>query len=179
MPRTRDNLVNERFDLLTAKSFAYMKGGHAFWVCDCDCGGQAIYAAVALKQGKARGCKGCRNARNAAAKIKHGHSGSRRDGVQPVPTPEYNSYIAAKKRCNPANIGSRKYHAGRGIEFRFTSFEQFLADIGPRPKGKTLDRKDNDGHYEPGNVRWATPKEQQANTRRKLKENQCLNQPSA
>jgi len=162
MTRKPKDLTNQRFSLLTAKSFAFTRGGHAFWICKCDCGGQALYQAHTLKK-YARGCKECRNARNAASKTAHGHSGSRRDGNKPVPTPEYNSYTAAKKRCNPNNASFRKRYAGRGIEFRFESFEQFLAEIGPRPKGKTLDRINNEGHYEPGNIRWATPKEQQAN----------------
>lgn len=171
MPRKPEDLTNKRFGLLTAKTLAYTKGGHAFWICNCDCGGQAIYSAHLLKQ-FARGCRECRGARDAASKTRHGHSGSRRGGINPVPTPEYNSYCAAKKRCNPANAQKRKYYAGLGVEFRFTSFEQFLECVGPRPKGKTLDRIDPYGHYEPGNVRWATPKEQQANRRRNK---QCPN----
>lgn len=88
-------------------------------------------------------------------------------------TPEYAAYNAARERCtNPKDKGWPHY-GGRGIQFRFTSFEQWYAELGPRPagvtaKGKALysvDREDNDGHYEPGNVRWATQAEQVANRR--------------
>lgn len=56
---------------------------------------------------------------------------------------------------------------GRGIRVcaRWHEYPNFLADMGTRPTGRTLDRKDNEGDYEPGNCRWATPKEQQANRR--------------
>jgi hypothetical protein len=79
-------------------------------------------------------------------------------------TPEYNSYRACKARCeNPRNNRYAKYGA-RGIQFCFASFEEFLACLGPRPgPGYTVDRKDNDGHYGPGNVHWATKREQVLN----------------
>jgi hypothetical protein len=57
-------------------------------------------------------------------------------------------------------------YGGRGIQLRYTSFEQFLADVGPKPSpGHSLDRKDANGNYEPGNCRWATAKEQTFNRR--------------
>jgi hypothetical protein len=81
-------------------------------------------------------------------------------------TPEYRSWKAMIQRCcNLANPKFEKY-GGRGILVceRWRVFENFFADMGPRPEGKTLDRyPNNDGNYEPGNCRWATIKEQQAN----------------
>jgi hypothetical protein len=74
-----------------------------------------------------------------------------------------------KDRCTNANNSDYKYYGERGITVckRWTrSFKAFLADMGPRPNGTTLDRyPDNNGNYEPGNCRWATSKQQYANQR--------------
>lgn len=81
-------------------------------------------------------------------------------------SPTYRSYAEAKRRCSTQNRRNPELYIGRGIEFRFDSFEQFLANIGPRPDLRhTLDRINNDGHYEPGNVRWATRETQSRNRR--------------
>jgi len=82
--------------------------------------------------------------------------------------PERLAFLDAQRRCTNPKVKAWKYYGGRGIEFRFTSFDQFFAELGPRPEGMSLDRKDNDGHYEPGNVRWATPSEQNSNKRRRV-----------
>lgn len=84
-------------------------------------------------------------------------------------TPEYRAYIDAKRRCNNPNSCRYYTHGGRGIKFLFKSFDEFFAAVGPRPEGLTLDRIDNDGHYEAGNLRWATPSQQVSNRRRYTK----------
>lgn len=78
-------------------------------------------------------------------------------------TAEYRAYVNAKRRCeNPKDKRWGSY-GGRGIKFLFTNFDQFYAELGPRPKGRSLDRIENDGNYELGNVQWATHSAQQKN----------------
>jgi hypothetical protein len=97
--------------------------------------------------------------------LHHGHT---RGGVF---TPEYKAWDSMKQRCSNPKVASFKDYGGRGIRVCdrwLRSFEAFFADVGPRPSAKhSLDRfPDNDGNYEPGNVRWATPEEQQNNRRK-------------
>jgi hypothetical protein len=84
---------------------------------------------------------------------------------------EYRSYSAARSRCTNQNGDAWENYGGRGIEFRFKSYEEFLAEVGRKPGPEySLDRIDVNGHYEPGNVRWATPTEQVHNRRCMMKE---------
>jgi len=77
---------------------------------------------------------------------------------------EYIAYFSARRRCQDTQYDNFHNYGGRGIEFRFKSFAEFFNEIGKRPSSKhSLDRIDVNGHYEPGNVRWATQKEQQRN----------------
>jgi hypothetical protein len=87
----------------------------------------------------------------------------RADGM--AQSPEYDAYMQAKWRCT--KVGNRVWadYGGRGIRFLFDSFEQFYSLLGARPEGLTLDRINNDGNYEPGNVRWADRSTQRLNQR--------------
>lgn len=79
----------------------------------------------------------------------------------------YGLWLKMIARCTKPENDDYANYGGRGIRVcdRWLSFENFFADMGERPAGKTLDRKDVDGDYEPGNCRWATYREQNQNRR--------------
>ena len=92
----------------------------------------------------------------------HGHT------VGGVISPTYHSWRDMRGRCGKSDHPKYPEYGGRGIKicYRWRKFENFLADMGERPKGLTLDRINNDGHYSPVNCRWASQKQQNTNTRR-------------
>jgi len=130
---------------------------NVYWLCLCSCGTWKISAHANLRRNVnpplSCGCLWKESQRKAVRS--HGATN----------TPEYRAYAGAKYRCLSPTHPAYKWYGSRGIEFRFTSFEEFLAEIGQRPQGLSLERIDNNGHYEKGNVKWATKTDQSRNRR--------------
>lgn len=162
MPFKAIDVTGERYDRLVAVRRVANKGRQTRWLFMCDCGAEAEASLGAVRSGEIRSCGCLIGDANRMRLFKHGHSqGSR-------PSPTYISWAGAKARC--FNVKNKRFadYGGRGITMcdRWRdSFEAFLADMGERPKGTSIDRIDNDGHYEPGNCRWARKGQQNGNVR--------------
>lgn len=145
------------------------------WSMICDCGREFVRSTANVSRDRSCGCERDSLAADALAV----HGAQRRTGRDP----RYARWSNIKQRCFNEKCPAYPHYGARGIgmadRWRFgvdgkSGFECFIEDIGPWPgPGFTLDRwPDNDGHYEPGNVRWATAKEQRHN-RRDAKPREC------
>ncbi len=158
--RTSDDISGRRFGRLSVTRQAGVgKFGKRLWLCLCDCGKQTTIATGALTTGNTTSCGCWKLEVTGDAHRTHGQSR----------TAEYRIWCLMRSRCGDETNEDYPGYGGRGIKVCSEwqgSYERFIADVGKRPRpGMSINRIDNDGNYEPGNVCWSTQKEQCRNKR--------------
>ena len=161
------NLVGQKFSRLTVVEEAGRKAKkEVLWLCECECGNKTEATTHQLRQKRIQSC-GClrvdEGRKTGLAAMKHGH------GKDSGRSPTYGSWQAMKDRCLHPHRAEFKWYGAKGVtvcERWLNSFENFLADMGERPEGMTLDRINPFGNYDPDNCRWANADTQSKNTRR-------------
>jgi len=150
------DLTGRRFGRLIVISESNRSSkGKVMWNCICECGNEVSILSSSLLNNNTNSC-GCLHKE---VNITHGLSN----------TPEYASWNMMRQRCLNSKCEAYSYYGGRGITICdrwLNSFENFLMDMGYRPSDiHTIDRRENDGNYEPSNCYWATKEEQNNNVR--------------
>lgn len=153
------------FERLTVLEPCYNKNGRIAWLCSCTCNTKIIIRGNHLTSGSTKSC-GCLR--------KQGNYSRHRHTINKVMSKTYAVWHGMIQRCCDPCASNYKNYGGRNPPItvcdrwlsKNNGFQNFLEDMGERPKGKTLDRIKNDLGYYKENCRWATRKEQSRNTRR-------------
>jgi len=159
MSRSFVDIAGKQYGRLTATSFDRREVGRTYWNCECICGKIVSVRLDCLQRGVTKSC-GCFNLeclqKVHQGNVKHGHSDH----------PLYEVWTAMLQRCENPNAQEYFRYGARGIKIcdQWHDFRNFLTDVGYKPTNEhQLDRINNDGNYEPGNIKWSTAKEQAAN----------------
>lgn len=156
------NLTGQTFSRLLVLEEGGRAGGAVIWKCQCSCGVIKNIRSRGLVSGTTKSC-GCMKRENGIANLKDGNL---RHGK--TYTKLWRTWAGAVNRCINPNSKSWGKYGGRGIKIHpdWLVFEKFAEDVGEPPSSlHSIDRINNNGNYEPGNVRWATAKEQSSNRR--------------
>lgn len=156
---TKLDLTNQKYGSLTVLSEEPAKNRGTYWRCRCDCGNTVVKKTKMLRHERHPNC-GC-----LTKQLQSINNSQATHRLSKSPT--YQSWCMMKSRCNNPNYTHFKYYGARGITYceRWESYENFMEDMGERPKGYTLDRIDSEGNYTPSNCKWST-RENQADNRR-------------
>lgn len=137
------------------------KSNRIHWICVCSCSKLSSVAGDKLRSGHSKSCGCLVTEVTTKRNFKHGHK------TRGKKHKNYSTWLNMRDRCN--NPNNKYYHnyGFRGIKVceRWDKFENFLADMGKKPEGLSLDRRENNGHYCPENCRWSTREDQMNNTR--------------
>lgn len=145
----RNKLDGMRFGRYVVLKFAGKdKGNNAKWLCRCDCGKEKTVLGTLLKNGSTKSCGCLKKELHSCWNITHGQSRKT----------TYRIWDGMIRRCSDPKNPQYKYYGGKGINVcnKWKKFSGFFEDMGVRPPGLTLERKDSHGNYEKANCIWAT-----------------------
>ena len=163
------DLVGQKFSKLFVSEFSHSDARKERWYkCVCECGNETTARGAALRTGNKKSC-GC-------LRVTEGQKAGLRSKIHGmIKTPTHNSWTSMKARCLNQADTNYKFYGAKGVSVcdRWLEFTNFLEDMGERPEGKTLDRINPFGNYEPENCRWADLQTQHQNTRKNYNGELC------